>query len=211
MLKVGRNDKCPCGSGKKYKKCCLVDPERNAEIVRAASDAKTREELGQILAKPMEIFQLKVELIRMRFDEMEEEVSRTFEMRGNDTLYDLHMNIQHAFEWDNDHMFSFFLGEKLWDRDCEYSANPLGEPMPPVLGKPTMSADDAELRHLGLSVGFSFWYLFDYGDELVHKVTVEGIREMTPRDTELLKIISKVGKAPPQYGEEEEEDENEDE
>ena len=26
--KVGRNDPCPCGSGKKYKKCCLVaDPD----------------------------------------------------------------------------------------------------------------------------------------------------------------------------------------
>jgi len=22
--KVGRNDACPCGSGKKYKKCCLL-------------------------------------------------------------------------------------------------------------------------------------------------------------------------------------------
>ena len=22
-VKVGRNDPCPCGSGKKYKKCCL--------------------------------------------------------------------------------------------------------------------------------------------------------------------------------------------
>jgi uncharacterized protein YchJ len=22
-LKVGRNEPCPCGSGKKYKKCCL--------------------------------------------------------------------------------------------------------------------------------------------------------------------------------------------
>jgi len=22
LLKVGRNDPCPCGSGKKYKKCC---------------------------------------------------------------------------------------------------------------------------------------------------------------------------------------------
>ncbi|MFH1362381.1 MAG: SEC-C metal-binding domain-containing protein, partial [bacterium] len=22
-IKVGRNDPCPCGSGKKYKKCCL--------------------------------------------------------------------------------------------------------------------------------------------------------------------------------------------
>jgi SWIM/SEC-C metal-binding protein len=24
--KVGRNDPCPCGSGKKYKKCCLDRP-----------------------------------------------------------------------------------------------------------------------------------------------------------------------------------------
>jgi len=210
MLKVGRNDECPCGSGKKYKKCCLLDPDRNAEIGRAASIAKTYEELCQVLAKPIEIYRLKVELIRMRFEVMEEEVSRTFEMRGNDTLYDFHMNIQRAFEWDNDHMFSFFLGEKLWDRDHEYSANPLGEPMPPVLGKPTMSADDAELRDLGLSVGFSFWYLFDYGDELVHKVTLEGIREMTPQDTQLPRIVSRVGKAPPQYEWEEEEEENED-
>jgi len=23
-VKVGRNDPCPCGSGKKYKKCCLL-------------------------------------------------------------------------------------------------------------------------------------------------------------------------------------------
>ena len=22
-IKIGRNDKCPCGSGKKYKKCCI--------------------------------------------------------------------------------------------------------------------------------------------------------------------------------------------
>src|SRR4030042_7099626 len=149
MLKIGRNDRCPCGSGKKYKKCCFVDPDRNAEIGRAASIAKTHEKLCQILTKPMEIYQLKVELIRMGFDEMEEEVSRTLELRGNHTLYDLHMNIQHAFGWDNDHMFSFFLGEKLWDRDHEYSANPFGEPMPPVLGKPTQSADDAALRDLG--------------------------------------------------------------
>ena len=23
-LRVGRNDPCPCGSGKKFKKCCLL-------------------------------------------------------------------------------------------------------------------------------------------------------------------------------------------
>ena len=27
--KIGRNDPCPCGSGKKYKKCCLVRDEAN--------------------------------------------------------------------------------------------------------------------------------------------------------------------------------------
>ncbi len=26
MSKIGRNDPCPCGSGKKYKKCCIVKP-----------------------------------------------------------------------------------------------------------------------------------------------------------------------------------------
>ncbi|MGE5550546.1 MAG: SEC-C metal-binding domain-containing protein [Bacteroidota bacterium] len=30
--KAGRNDPCPCGSGKKYKKCCLnADRERTAD------------------------------------------------------------------------------------------------------------------------------------------------------------------------------------
>ncbi|MFN9549485.1 MAG: SEC-C metal-binding domain-containing protein [Pirellulaceae bacterium] len=24
--RVGRNDPCPCGSGKKYKNCCLRNP-----------------------------------------------------------------------------------------------------------------------------------------------------------------------------------------
>jgi hypothetical protein len=28
LVKVGRNDSCPCGSGKKYKKCCLLLAER---------------------------------------------------------------------------------------------------------------------------------------------------------------------------------------
>jgi protein O-GlcNAc transferase len=34
MSKVGRNDPCPCGSGKKYKKCCLPkDQEEHAQML----------------------------------------------------------------------------------------------------------------------------------------------------------------------------------
>ncbi|MBW2075796.1 MAG: SEC-C domain-containing protein, partial [Deltaproteobacteria bacterium] len=49
-MKINRNDKCPCGSGKKYKRCCYLDPVKNAEIIRAASIAKTYEEVLTILS-----------------------------------------------------------------------------------------------------------------------------------------------------------------
>ena len=30
--KVGRNEPCPCGSGKKFKKCCLLQTSRDKEV-----------------------------------------------------------------------------------------------------------------------------------------------------------------------------------
>ena len=37
MLEAGRNDPCPCGSGKKYKRCCLIagSPGLNADAAYA--------------------------------------------------------------------------------------------------------------------------------------------------------------------------------
>jgi tetratricopeptide (TPR) repeat protein len=39
MAKTGRNDPCPCGSGKKYKQCCLARDEAAAATARAAQAA----------------------------------------------------------------------------------------------------------------------------------------------------------------------------
>ena len=39
MAKIGRNDPCPCGSGKKYKKCCLAGDEAAARAARPAQPA----------------------------------------------------------------------------------------------------------------------------------------------------------------------------
>ncbi|WP_276850611.1 SEC-C metal-binding domain-containing protein [Enterocloster lavalensis] len=35
-MKIGRNDECPCGSGKKYKRCCLgkLTKENEYEKIR---------------------------------------------------------------------------------------------------------------------------------------------------------------------------------
>ena len=32
MKKIGRNDTCPCGSGEKYKKCCLNNPRKVPQV-----------------------------------------------------------------------------------------------------------------------------------------------------------------------------------
>ncbi len=39
MAKIGRNDSCPCGSGKKYKKCCMASDEAAARAARPAQPA----------------------------------------------------------------------------------------------------------------------------------------------------------------------------
>jgi len=38
MVKIGRNDTCPCGSGKKYKKCCLNNPGQTPEKAPSYAD-----------------------------------------------------------------------------------------------------------------------------------------------------------------------------
>ncbi len=46
MTKISRNAPCPCGSGKKYKKCCLLQKEAEA--------AEMRKNMEQNLEKAMD-------------------------------------------------------------------------------------------------------------------------------------------------------------
>jgi tetratricopeptide (TPR) repeat protein len=57
MAKPGRNDRCPCGSGKKYKQCCLTNDEAAerqemavAQAGREQRDAERRERARQLRA-----------------------------------------------------------------------------------------------------------------------------------------------------------------
>jgi tetratricopeptide (TPR) repeat protein len=42
MAKIGRNDPCACGSGKKYKKCCMASDAAAALAARPAQAAAAR-------------------------------------------------------------------------------------------------------------------------------------------------------------------------
>jgi tetratricopeptide (TPR) repeat protein len=49
MAKIGRNDPCPCGSGQKYKRCCL--PREEAATARAAALAREAPRSGSAVSE----------------------------------------------------------------------------------------------------------------------------------------------------------------
>lgn len=47
-------------------------------------------------------------------------VWRKIEITAEQTLEDLHFAIQQAYDWDADHLYSFFMSGKAWDQETEY-------------------------------------------------------------------------------------------
>lgn len=45
--KIGRNDPCPCGSGKKYKKCCLLKEAEKAAQEEAELQAWLEQDFAE--------------------------------------------------------------------------------------------------------------------------------------------------------------------
>ena len=67
MAKPGRNDRCPCGSGKKYKACCLTTDEAAERDGLAEAQAR-RDEHAE--ARRLEVRQMRAEVAaRLRMAE----------------------------------------------------------------------------------------------------------------------------------------------
>jgi len=105
-----------------------------------------------------------------------------------DTFEDLHLSIQQAFEFDNDHLYAFFLDGKRWSRHMINA---------PLCDEPPFACD-VLIGEAGLRVKQNILYLFDFGDEWKFNVTLLSIDdgEEVPESP----IITKsVGKPPEQY------------
>ncbi len=117
---------------------------------------------------------------------------RRIEISADDTLLDLHNSIQKAYNFDDDHLYSFFMDGKLWSR--ERFSSPYDDQ--------GVRVDEVRIGELGLSVGQNILYLFDYGDMWrfrveLEELRIEGVKPQKP------KIIEKKGKSPEQYAEHE--------
>lgn len=126
-------------------------------------------------------------------------ISRTIEIRGDQTLQDLHNTIFEAFDRWDEHLYEFQFGEGPMDpkgkRYVLPEASEMGSKNPP-----TGMVDRTRIDSLGLEVGQSFGYWFDFGDDWWHQIDVEAITDQIPSG-KFPRVTKRVGKSPPQYDE----------
>ncbi len=126
----------------------------------------------------------------------DETCERTIEFSAKQSLLDVHIAIQEAFELDDDHLWAFYPGGGWFERDSEISDE---------------RAAETPLYSLGLEVGDLFCYVFDFGEELRHAIEVVGIGEVNSA-FRYPRLIDGKGKPPAQYpGCDDEFDDDEDE
>jgi len=117
------------------------------------------------------------------------DVWRDIELAEDNTLEDLHLVIQQAYRWWDDHLYSFFLSGRAWDSASEV-ASPWSEGV--------RHTHQVEIGRLELREGQRFLYLFDYGDEHEFDVTVVALTPLAPRAV-YPRVVEHHGASPPQY------------
>jgi hypothetical protein len=115
-------------------------------------------------------------------------VTRRLALSSDLTLIDLHRLIQEAFEWDDDHLYSFWLDGRFWGADeSEYT-------VPFELEERGARSAGVELGRLGLREGQRIAYVFDFGDQWMVSVKLRDTREGGETG-----ILERKGDPPPQY------------
>ena len=105
-------------------------------------------------------------------------VSRTIQIKGNQTLEDLHDMIFDAFDRWEEHMYEFQIGgEKPMDPKAKQYVLPMEfelsglDPHDPAGDLTKTTIDSLELK-----VNRSFGYWFDFGDDWWHQINVIAIQ-----------------------------------
>ncbi len=119
---------------------------------------------------------------------LEKQLYRTIAIGASATLDDLHLVIQDAFRFDNDHLYAFFMDGEPWSD--ERFNDPRMEESP--------FATEVKLGELDLYAGKRFVYVFDFGDNWEFWVTVLESNPSAP-EPKSPKVVDKLGKNPKQY------------
>jgi hypothetical protein len=126
-----------------------------------------------------------------------QKISRTIQIRGDQTLDVLHRAIFDAFDREEEHLYEFQFGKGPHDpKGPRYQLRGGGEAR---VGR----SEQTKIDDLKLIVGRSFGYWFDFGDDWMHQIDVAAIED-APAGGRFPKVTQRVGESPPQYPEIEE-------
>ncbi|MFC1833548.1 hypothetical protein ACFL2Q_02290 [Thermodesulfobacteriota bacterium] len=172
----------------------LLPPKRQSE-----QSPSERCDGKQIRGARMNLYTLEVFLIggpvTTEFIKQNPTVSRTIEIRGGQTLKDLHSAIFLAFDREEEHMYEFQFGG---DGPNDPKARRYWFPVEPTGLK--RDASKTKLDALKLRIDEAFGYWFDFGADWWHQVNVLSVDKKTPKG-EHPRVIDRVGQSPPQYAE----------
>ena len=116
-------------------------------------------------------------------------VWRDIEIAADQTLEDLHLMIQQVFDWNDDHLYSFFMNGRAHDQASE-----IGSPW----SETARHTQQVTLGSLDLAPHARFLYYFDYGDSHEFDVQVRQINPAAPQGNYPC-LVAQHGQAPPQY------------
>jgi len=126
-------------------------------------------------------------------------ICRTIEIKGSQTLSELHGAIFDAFDREDEHMYEFQFGKGPHDPKGDRYVLPMAMNSPfddesPAKGDVTRTT----IGSLGLNVDEAFGYWFDFGDDWYHQINVVAIADEIPAG-KYPRVIKRTGKSPPQY------------
>ena len=147
------------------------------------------------------VYVLKVSLAHSK------EIWRNIAIREGQTLHNLHNIIFEAFDRYDEHMYSFLFPHspqkkylnvrKIYQSSDEYTHPYACEDQGPFASE-GQNASKATIESLNLDEGQVFYYLFDFGDEWWHEITVEKMDE-TADDGDYPRVVERKGESPEQY------------
>lgn len=119
---------------------------------------------------------------------------RIIVMHSGVTLEELHLAIQEIFDFDNDHLYAFYLNGRISNQAGNTYSDPRAD-----LDYNEYSADVLSLGEMGLYIGQTMLYLFDFGDDWQFMVEVSGFSASDKKPSGKYELIETVGEAPSQY------------
>jgi hypothetical protein len=139
------------------------------------------------------IWTLQIKLVSGRW--AEKDWAATIALDASSTLEDLHDIIQQAVDFDNDHLYSFFVARTPWSRDR------VGYDEEDENGEEDNALSTTTLENLfPLPKDRKLFYLFDYGDNWIFQISRTRNKPFVAEPgTQYPLLIGESGEKPPQY------------